>query len=150
MLVVDDDTRVRAVTEAFLLADGHEVHTAADAEEALALFRTRHFDVVVTDHAMPGASGEQLAAQLKAARADVPVVLLTGFGDLMEATGQHPVGVDRLLAKPTTRRALGDAVVALTTGPTWSTPEPGETGKTGKTGKTRKTGETARPLPQGP
>ena len=116
VLVVDDDLHVRAVTEAFLLTDGHEVHTACNAEEALKLFHNSRFDIVITDHAMPGASGEQLAVQVKAARREVPVVLLTGFGDFMHASGHHPAGVDRILAKPTNRRYLCEAVAELTAG----------------------------------
>ncbi|HEU5318788.1 MAG TPA: response regulator, partial [Chloroflexota bacterium] len=74
--------------------------------------RPDDFDVVVTDRAMPGLSGDQLALELKRRRPGVPVVMLTGFGALMN--GKAPEGVDALLAKPVSlaalRRALADVV----------------------------------------
>jgi FixJ family two-component response regulator len=59
---------------------------------------------------MPELSGDQLAAEVKALRPDIPVVLLTGFGDLMNAEGEKPPGVDAVVAKPFTMMSLRSAV----------------------------------------
>jgi signal transduction histidine kinase len=105
VLVVDDEDPVRAVTAAVLTSDGHHVVEASSASEALDAFAgAGEFDVVVTDRAMPGLNGDQLALEMKRRRPGVPVVMLTGFGALMN--GEGPAGVDALLSKPVTRAAL--------------------------------------------
>jgi CheY-like chemotaxis protein len=62
---------------------------------------------------MPEMGGDELAMLVQALLPDTPVLMLTGFGDLMEAAGQRPVGVDLVLAKPTTLARLRGAVATL-------------------------------------
>ena len=62
-------------------------------------FHPGKFDIVITDKAMPGMSGEQLAVAIKKQSPTTPVVLLTGFGMFMQAD-ELPAGVDLLLNKP--------------------------------------------------
>ena len=69
------------------------------------------FDVVVTDRAMPDLSGDAVARS--AAALGTPVILLTGFGDLMAATGEQVPGVARILGKPVMGAALREAVAAV-------------------------------------
>jgi DNA-binding NtrC family response regulator len=92
------------------------VDSAADGAEAWERFRLGTYDLVVTDRAMPRLSGDQLAPLVKRLRPDVPVVLLTGFGDFMNATGEQPEGVDVVLGKPVTmdrlRAAISQALAA--------------------------------------
>ena len=59
---------------------------------------------------MPELSGGQLAAAIKAISSNTPMILLTGFGNLMEAAGEEPGGVALIPAKPFTRRALREAL----------------------------------------
>jgi CheY-like chemotaxis protein len=114
VLVVDDDPMVRTITVAFLQADGHSVQSATDGEEVLDLLRIEPVDLLVTDRAMPGMSGDQVAVAAKEIQPGLPVIMLTGFGDLMEAAGQVPEGVDRVLAKPVTRAKLSHTVAEVT------------------------------------
>ena len=121
VLVVDDEPMVRAVTAAYLETDGHEVVVASDGIEALERFEGEgdaiagnRFDLVVTDRAMPGMSGDQLAAAVKERAPATPVILLSGFGDLMRAAGETPAGVDAVLGKPLTGTRLRQAVLAVT------------------------------------
>jgi PAS domain S-box-containing protein len=114
LLVVDDEDVVRGVTAALLEAEGHTVVQAAGGEEGLAALRDQAFDALVTDRAMPGMNGEQLAAAAKALRPGLPVVLLTGYGTLMAAAGEHPQAVDAVLSKPATLDALRSTIDALT------------------------------------
>ena len=100
VLVVDDDESVRRVTAAYLATDGHQVTQAENGSAALEAFRAAPFDVVLTDRAMPGMNGDQLAELIKRASPAMPVILLTGFGDLMDAAGEAAVYVDRVLGKP--------------------------------------------------
>ena len=114
VLVVEDDPMVREVTAAYLHADGHSVALAANGDEALRQLGDGTFDLVVTDRAMPGMSGDQLARAVKERSPGLPVILLSGFGDLMRAAGETPAGVDAVLGKPITGSRLRQAVASVT------------------------------------
>jgi signal transduction histidine kinase/ActR/RegA family two-component response regulator len=116
VLVVDDDARVRGVTAAYLRADAHRVREAGEGAEALEAVRAEMPDLVVTDLAMPGMAGDELAATLKRLHPELPVILLTGFGGIMAASGQAPPGVDHVVGKPVTMDRLRAAVRAVTAG----------------------------------
>ncbi len=76
------------------------VETAGDANEAMAKFRADKFDLVITDRAMPEVSGDQLAASIKELQPQRPVIMLTGFADLIDANGGPSRNVDLVLSKP--------------------------------------------------
>jgi nitrogen fixation negative regulator NifL len=114
VLVVDDEDSVRDILTELLTADRHTVITAANGREALEKLRASPLEVVLLDRAMPGMSGDQVAAAIKELRPDLPVIMLTGFGALMEADQECPPGVDFVLAKPVSiaglRAALARAI----------------------------------------
>jgi PAS domain S-box-containing protein len=114
VLVVDDEPTVLKVIREFLISDGHAVETAANGREALEKFHPEQFDLVVTDRAMPDMNGDQLAAAIKKMTPNKPVILLTGFGELMLATGEHLQAVDLILSKPVTLLALRRAIAQVT------------------------------------
>lgn len=113
VLVVDDEAPVREVISAYLRAEGHTVTTATSGREGLEQFRANSFDLVVTDRAMPDMSGDQMATYIKQIRPTIPVVLLTGFGALIEVTGSQPKDVDVVLSKPVTLTALRHTIETL-------------------------------------
>ncbi len=83
ILVVDDDNLVLMNTAAMLEDLGHEVIQANSGEQALReLARAEAVDLVVTDQLMPGLSGTELAARIRAERPELPIVLATGYADL--------------------------------------------------------------------
>ncbi len=86
------------------------VETAGDATEALKKFRADRFDLVITDRAMPEVSGHELAASIKEIEPLRPVIMLTGFDDLIEANGGPSRNVDLVLNKPA---RLGDLRKAI-------------------------------------
>ena len=110
VLVVEDEPMVREVVTAYLEEDGHRVVTAENGVEGLEQFGKGEFDIVLTDRAMPKMNGDQLAVEIKARRPDMPVVLLTGFGDLMEGGGESPSGVDVVVGKPFTFNTLRNGI----------------------------------------
>jgi PAS domain S-box-containing protein len=110
ILLVDDDPLVRTSVVAQLNTLSHVVETAANGREGLERFASGQFDLVVTDRAMPEVGGDQLAASLERSSPDTPVIMLTGFGDLMGAKGEHPPGVDAVVSKPVTLDALTQAI----------------------------------------
>ena len=98
VLLVDDEPQVREVLAAFLTGDGHTVATACNGLEGIRAFREQPFEVVVTDKAMPGMSGDQMAVAIKQFSPRTPIVLLTGFSQFLE--GDVIPGIDVLATKP--------------------------------------------------
>ncbi|MDA9506900.1 chemotaxis protein CheY [Bradyrhizobium sp. CCBAU 11386] len=109
VLVVDDDLLVLENTAAMLEDLGHIVVEALSGDEALALLRrTRTVDLVVTDYAMPGMTGLQLAGAIAAERPETVILLSTGYADLpSDARSSLP-----RLAKPFDQAALAKAIEA--------------------------------------
>ncbi|OGG53254.1 MAG: hypothetical protein A3F84_05090 [Candidatus Handelsmanbacteria bacterium RIFCSPLOWO2_12_FULL_64_10] len=113
VLAVDDEPRVLGVLKEYLTGDGHTVETASSGREGIEKFRADRFDLVVTNRAMPGLSGDRLAGLVKEVAPDTPVILLTGFSEFMDAAGERPEGVDLVLSKPLTLAALREAVARV-------------------------------------
>jgi CheY-like chemotaxis protein len=106
ILVVDDDPLVLVNTVVMLEELGHAAVEANDAEGALnTLAGSSEFDLVITDHAMPGMTGLALARKLAEERPDLPVLLVSGYADVPDEN----LTVARL-AKPFTLEQLADAV----------------------------------------
>jgi CheY-like chemotaxis protein len=110
VLVVDDDPMIREVISAYLAEDGYSVELAANGREGLEKFCAQEFDIVLTDRTMPEMDGDRLAKEVKKRRPKVPVVLLTGHGDMMAATGEKPKGVDVVMSKPFTMVGLQETL----------------------------------------
>src|SRR5512139_3258451 len=82
ILVVDDDPASRELLARILSADGHEILPLADGAEALAELDRAGADLVVSDIRMADVSGYQLAERVRADAPDVPVILVTAFGNV--------------------------------------------------------------------
>ena len=110
ILAVDDDDLVLMNTAAMLEDLGHEVLAARSGPEALELVRSaRPIDLVITDQAMPGMTGLQLADALETIQPGLPVLLATGYAEL-------PPGSDpemRRLSKPFRQSELAEAVARM-------------------------------------
>jgi CheY-like chemotaxis protein len=111
VLVVDDEASIRATTVAILR--DHDVVVAKDGCEGLEKFLRGRFDLVIMDRSMPLMNGEQLAVAVKELVPDMPIILLTGFGDMMQDAGERPFGVDMILNKPTGAADLRKAVMEV-------------------------------------
>jgi CheY-like chemotaxis protein len=112
VLLVDDDSTVQSVHAAFLISLGHTVTRASSGAEAIEQLGERRFELVITDHAMPGVTGTDVAEVVKRVSPYTPVILLTGFGSLMDPASL-PVGVDAILAKPTSVAALRQTIARV-------------------------------------
>jgi len=95
VLLVDDNKNGTPARKAALEEQGYETGSAASPAEALETFQQAEFDLVVTDYRMPKMNGTELIEALRKLRADIPVVMLSGFaetGGLSEAnTGANVV-----------------------------------------------------------
>jgi signal transduction histidine kinase len=109
VLVVDDDPIVLAGTAAMLEDLGHVATEAGSAESALrALLSDANFDLVITDHAMPGMTGTELAARIRHSWPALPVVIATGYAELPDDGPALP-----RLSKPYRQQELAELVTQL-------------------------------------
>jgi CheY-like chemotaxis protein len=115
VLLVEDDPLVREVVSEYLLRDDHEVSSAVTAQEGLEKFVAGRFDLVVTDLALQGMNGERLAMEIKERTADMPIILLSGFGDADPKNERLPDGVDAVVRKPLAPGDLWRAVAQVMT-----------------------------------
>jgi two-component system phosphate regulon response regulator OmpR len=105
LLLVDDDTRIRTLLRRFLSEHGFRITTAATAAEARRRLEGLSFDLLVVDVMMPGESGLELAAALRA-RSDVPILMLTARSDSSDRIAGLEAGADDYLVKPFEPREL--------------------------------------------
>ena len=107
ILLVEDDPRVRTATVGALEDLGYEPIACAGGAEALALFDSMEFDLVISDVIMPEMTGPELIRELKSRRQEIAVLFVTGY--VGEGESEDLVGYD-LLRKPFTVSALSTAV----------------------------------------
>lgn len=100
ILLVDDEDGIRRVLGLSLSDEGYPVETAANADEALAALKRNRPDIVLTDIKMPGKSGLELLAEIKALDRDIEVIMLTGHGDLDLAIQSLKLEATDFLTKP--------------------------------------------------
>ena len=90
ILLVNDDVLIRMSAAEMLKDLDHQPIEAASAGKALEILRAGTVvDLVITDQAMPGMSGTQLAAEIRATWPDLPVVIATGYAELPEDRGRR-------------------------------------------------------------
>jgi two-component system phosphate regulon response regulator OmpR len=103
---VDDDARLRALLQRFLTEQGFRVSTAENAAAARAALSDMAFDLLVLDVMMPGETGLELTAALRAEGQEVPILMLTARGAPDDRIAGLEQGVDDYLAKPFDPREL--------------------------------------------
>jgi len=114
ILVVDDEPLVCDAVKLMLDFDGHDVETAYNGKEALAMIEAGKFDLVITDYEMPGMKGDELASVIKARDMKQPVVLITAYAELLQSSGNPLTGVDWLISKPFLLENLREAIAKVT------------------------------------
>ncbi|MBC7907371.1 MAG: response regulator transcription factor [Rhodospirillaceae bacterium] len=98
--VVDDDGAIRDALVLLLEAAGHPARAHADAAQFLAALDPAQPGCVVSDVRMPGMSGLELQRHLKEARIDLPVIIITGHGDVGMAVQALKEGAADFIEKP--------------------------------------------------
>ncbi|MFL5963830.1 MAG: response regulator [Gaiellaceae bacterium] len=110
ILVIDDEDVIRGLVVEILESVGYEVTSAESAERALTLLDKADFDLVVSDVVMPGLSGLELLEAVRARRASLPVVLVTGAGTYDTLSQALTRGAAGLVTKPFAHSELQSAV----------------------------------------
>jgi CheY-like chemotaxis protein len=111
VLLVEDDVLVALGVTAVLEDMGHQATRAMDGSQALSFLNAGEaFDLVITDYAMPGMTGLELAHAIQASWPALPVVLATGYAEL--PTGSAPIGLTRLF-KPFRPADLAEVMAGI-------------------------------------
>ncbi len=103
ILLADDDANLRRVLEFQLEEAGYEVTTASDGAEALEIFTRSDFDCVITDLRMPKLSGLEFLEKIKTANSEIPVIVITAFGEVETAVAAMKIGAYDYINKPFNR-----------------------------------------------
>ena len=116
ILVIDDDDGVRRTVEKILLADGHEVYTAADGLRGLAVARQKNPQIVITDIIMPEQEGIETILAIQRDLPEIKIIAMSGgasVGDLDVLKMAQLLGAHDILQKPFGAGDLRDRVRAL-------------------------------------
>jgi CheY-like chemotaxis protein len=112
ILFVDDEEEIAAMGHEMLTGLGYRVTSKTGAREALALFRLdpSRFDLVITDQTMPGVTGVELAREILAIRAGMPIIMCTGYSPLVDSETATAAGVAAFAMKPLTKKEMAVTV----------------------------------------
>ncbi|MCG9720299.1 two-component system response regulator OmpR [Shewanella sp. Isolate7] len=106
ILVVDDDMRLRALLERYLMEQGYQVRSAANAEQMNRLLERENFHLLVLDLMLPGEDGLSICRRLRQNGNTIPIVMLTAKGDEVDRIIGLELGADDYLPKPFNPREL--------------------------------------------
>ena len=112
VLFVDDEAMLAGLAKSMLERLGYHVTLCSDGEMALALFRDQPdtFDILVTDQTMPRMTGFELARHVLAIRPSMPVVLCTGYSNIVNERAAQEIGIKAFIMKPVSKKALAEAL----------------------------------------
>ncbi len=108
--VVDDDASIRKSIERLIRSAGFKVRVFASAEEFLEQDLYKHPGCLILDVRMPGISGMELHRELRKREISLPIIFITGHGDIPMSARTMGDGVVALLPKPFDDQALLDAI----------------------------------------
>ncbi|MBN2082715.1 response regulator [bacterium] len=112
VLFVDDEMLLAHMVKEMLAGLGYQVTAFTSSPEALEAFQAKpeRFDIVVTDQTMPGLTGGQLAEKLLAIRPELPIIVCTGFSEVLHEADAEAIGIRAYMNKPITRRELAEVI----------------------------------------
>jgi PAS domain S-box-containing protein len=112
VLLVDDEAAIVRMQAQVLERLGYRVTTRTSSLEALEAFRAvpDRYDAVITDMTMPGLTGDELAAELRRVRPEIPILICTGYSERISEQKAEAVGIDAFLMKPVGQADLAAAL----------------------------------------
>ncbi|SLM31812.1 Faa [Desulfamplus magnetovallimortis] len=108
ILYVDDESDIVEMASEMLRSLGYNVICHTDSQQALecVMERPGKFDLMITDQTMPGMTGCELAHKIWEIRPDMPVILCTGFNELVTPESAIQMGISRYVMKPYSKQDL--------------------------------------------
>lgn len=106
ILVVDDDMRLRALLERYLVEQGYQVRSAANSEQMDRLLERENFHLLVLDLMLPNEDGLSICRRLRQQKNEIPIIMLTAKGDEVDRIIGLEMGADDYLPKPFNPREL--------------------------------------------
>ncbi|OQX84461.1 hypothetical protein B6D60_09330 [candidate division KSB1 bacterium 4484_87] len=112
ILFVDDEKNIVAVGSQILRRLGYNVSMATSGQEALSLFEKNpdEYDLIITDQTMPKMTGVELSKKVLQLRSDMPIILCTGFSEVVSKEKAKQMGVAEFLMKPLFSKDLATVV----------------------------------------
>jgi DNA-binding NtrC family response regulator len=112
VLFVDDETDIIRMASHLLASLGYDPIVCSGPRDALNVMRRdpAAIDILVTDQVMPDMAGTQLAAEARALKADLPVILCSGFSETISPEQAAFSGIVKVLGKPVARKTLATAI----------------------------------------
>jgi DNA-binding response OmpR family regulator len=116
ILIIEDDDEVRDFLESVLSRAGHEIASAANGRTGIQVFRSRPFDLVITDIIMPEKDGIETIMDMKREQRDLKVLAISGGGraepdNYLESA--RLLGADATMKKPFTHQEMLETIRAL-------------------------------------
>ena len=112
ILIVDDEASIVSLMTKVLERQGYRITPCRECREVLERIEAdpAAYDLVITDMAMPGMTGDRLAQAILAIRPDIPIIVCTGYSEHLSPEEAGSIGAQRVLLKPVTRADLSRAV----------------------------------------
>lgn len=112
ILIVDDEPAILEIQTEILKQLGYTITAKNEAIKALETFVNQpdEFDLVITDMAMPSLNGDQLARRMIEIRPDIPIILCTGFSELVSPEKAESIGIKGFLMKPISMKDLSEMI----------------------------------------
>ena len=100
ILIIDDEKAIRKTLSEILSFEGYTIEEAADGEEGLKKFGLKNYDVVLCDIKMPKIDGIEFLEKAKVINADIPIIMISGHGNLETAVDAVKKGAFDYISKP--------------------------------------------------
>jgi two-component system response regulator GlrR len=100
ILIVDDDASMQRMLRHRLEREGYRVATASDGEQGISAIRQEAFSLVITDMRMPRLQGDELVKAVSSFNPEIPVIVMTAYGEVQEAVRLMADGVYHYVTKP--------------------------------------------------
>jgi CheY-like chemotaxis protein len=109
---VDDDPTIVELETTILRTLGYHITGLTSSKEALRVLQDapRDFDLLLTDMTMPELTGVELSLRIHAIRPEIPIVLCSGFSDLIEAERAREIGIQAFIKKPILSKELAETI----------------------------------------
>jgi two-component system response regulator HydG len=100
IIIIDDDVDICALLKRFFERKGFDVTTAFQAKEGLELIRSNDYDVLLTDFRLPDMDGLEVIQNVRSIKADLPIIVITGYSDVKQAINAIRLGAFEYVTKP--------------------------------------------------